>query len=358
VTNVSEGVIPLNYIRTRPNQYPNSIGEKALSEKTYRSNLPLEKATFAGGCFWCLEDAFQRLDGVVEAISGYTGGKKENPTYEEVCSGKTDHYEAVQITYDPTKITYKELLDFFWRQINPTDEQGQFADRGTQYRTAIFFHNWEQKVLAEKSKEELEKSKKFEKPIATEILPFTKFFPAEEYHQDYATKNILHYQAYKKGSGRERFTEEKWVENYRKPNEEELRKKLTPLQYQVTQKCGTEKPFNNEFWNNKREGIYVDVVSGEPLFSSKEKFDSGTGWPSFFKPLEPENIMKKKDASRGMSRTEVRSKHAGSHLGHLFEDGPAPTGLRYCINSAALRFIPREDLEKEGHRTYKKLFKK
>jgi peptide methionine sulfoxide reductase msrA/msrB len=358
VANVSERVILLNYIRAHPNLYPHSIGEKALSEKIYTSNPTLEKATFAGGCFWCLEDAFQRLDGVVEAISGYTGGKKENPTYEEVCSGKTGHYEAVQITYDPARITYKGLLDFFWRQIDPTDEQGQFVDIGSQYRTAVFFHNREQKVLAEKSKEELEKSKKFEKPIATEILPFTKFFPAEEYHQDYATKNVLHYHTYKKGSGRERFIEEKWVENYKKQNEEELKKKLTPLQYQVTQKCGTERPFNNEFWNNKREGIYVDVVSGEPLFSSKDKFDSGTGWPSFFKPLEPENIMEKKDTSQGMSRTEVRSKHAGSHLGHLFEDGPAPTGLRYCINSAAVRFIPKEDLEKEGYGTYKKLFNK
>lgn len=327
-----------------------------MPKKTDISNPPLEKATFAGGCFWCTENAFHRLDGVIEAISGYTGGEKESPTYEGVCSGKTGHFEAVLITYDPSKISYKELLNFFWKQTDPTDDQGQFADRGSQYRTAIFYHNQEQKVLAEKSKKELGKSKRFEKPIATEILPFTKFFPAEKYHQDYATKNVLHYQAYKKGSGREKFIEEKWEENHRKPSEKELRKKLNPLQYQVTQKCGTERPFNNEFWNNKREGIYVDVVSGEPLFSSKGKFDSGTGWPSFFKPLEPDNIVEKKDSSGGMIRTEVRSKQAGSHLGHLFEDGPAPTGLRYCINSAALRFIPKEDLEKEGYGAYKNLF--
>ncbi len=315
----------------------------------------LALATFAGGCFWCMVAPFDQLPGVVRVVSGYTGGHKENPTYEEVCAGGTGHAEAVQITYDPSVISYRELLNVFWRQIDPTDPGGQFYDRGDSYRTAIFYHDEEQRRLAEESKRELEQSGRFDKPIVTEIVPAGKFYPAEEYHQDYYRKNPLRYRMYRQGSGRDEFIARHWT---MKKDREELRKKLTPLQYEVTQNNATEPPFQNEYWNHFEDGIYVDVVSGEPLFSSLDKFDAGCGWPSFTKPLPDAHIVEKLDLSHNMVRTEVRSGLADSHLGHVFPDGPEPTGLRYCINSAALRFIPKDRLEEEGYGRYLHLFER
>jgi peptide methionine sulfoxide reductase msrA/msrB len=339
-------------------------GDGKRSAEMSEAARDLRTATFAGGCFWCVEADFEKVDGVIEVISGYSGGHEEDPTYEEVTAGGTGHAEAIQVIFDPKEVTYPELLDFFWRHVDPTDPGGQFGDRGSTYRTAIFYHDEQQKRLAEASKMELMESGVFDEPIATEIVKFKNFYRAEEYHQDYHKTHGVRYQYYRWSSGRDQFLKKVWGDHergaadpsgdskYSKSSDEELRKKLTPLQYEVTQRDGTEPPFGNEYFDNEAEGLYVDVVSGEPLFSSEDKFDSRTGWPSFTRPLEPTNIVEKTDRTLFMTRTEVRSRRGDSHLGHVFPDGPPPTGLRYCINSAALRFIPTEDLEEKGYGEY------
>lgn len=362
-----------------------STSDQTKLAQTMMPNATYKTMMLAGGCFWCVESDLEKLPGVIDVVSGYAGGEGENPTYQNY--GKRGFKEVVQVTYDPSKITYANLVDFELRHTDPTDPGGTFYDRGPQYTTAAYYETEDERVAALKVIADTDVKKVFDKPIVMEVLPRVKFWPAEEYHQDYAKKNPLRYSYYRHGSGRDAFIKKYWGDDvipkplgpvanekpqitnnkvetmdkpwmrFVKPSNTELQATLTPMQYQVTQEEGTEPPFKNEYDKNYADGIYVDVVSGEPLYSSKDKFDSGTGWPSFAKPLSPDAVTEHTDRKLFFSRTEVRSKIADSHLGHVFNDGPAERGgMRYCMNSAALRFIPKEKMTEEGYGEYLKLF--
>ena len=364
------------------------LNNASAQNSQYAPSEPsLKVATFAGGCFWCVEAGFEKIPGVVEAVSGYSGGMEKNPNYQQISSGVTGHTQAVQVYYDPQVISYEGLLQGLWRMIDPTDVDGQFVDQGKQYRPAIFFHTAEEKRVAEASIQALQNSGRYDKPVVLEVTAFTSFYDAEEYHQDYYKKNPIRYNFYTFNSGRYQFIGEVWGEDreidyaifrsetgegsdtvqraafnqqaYKKPSDEQLRKQLTNMQYKVTQQDATEPSFDNKYWDEKRAGIYVDVVSGEPLFLSTDKYKSGTGWPSFVRPISSDALVEKEDRSwYGAVRTEIRSALADSHVGHVFKDGPKPTGLRYCMNSAAMRFILKADMADAGYGQYVDLVKK
>ncbi len=332
----------------------------------------------AGGCFWCVEADLEKLPGVIEAVSGYAGGNTENPTYNDYSQG--GHREVVEVTYNPTVITFEQIAIYAIKHMDPTDPFGSFYDRGIYYSPALYFQNKDEEKMIKDVIMKIDELRVYDKPLAVVVEERPVFWSAEEYHQDYykGTFSSVKYEYYRNASGRDDFIEKYWGddtgpslpsgmdeadvttaawESFEKPSDEVLKAQLTDMQYRVTQHEATEPPFDNEYWDNKEEGIYVDVVSGEPLYSSTDKFDSGTGWPSFTKPIYASAVTEHIDRKLVVTRTEVRSRFADSHLGHVFADAPIELGgIRHCINSAALKFVPKDNMEAEGYAEYLVLF--
>ncbi len=309
----------------------------------------------AGGCFWGTEKYLQNITGILSTEVGYANGNTENPTYKEVCNHNTGHAETVKVEYEDTVIGLPYILELYYDVINPVSVNRQGGDIGSQYRTGIYFTDEQDVEIIEKSIAKLQE--RFKEKIAIERVPLRNYYKAEEYHQKYLDKNPEGYCHI----GADKFEKAKKAvdksQKYARKSQEDLKQNLTKEQFEVTQHSATERPFQNEYYDEFREGIYVDITTGEPLFMSYDKFESGCGWPSFSKPISKEILEEVADHSLGRHRTEVRSSHGDTHLGHVFEDGPLESGgLRYCINSASLKFISKDQMEEEGYGEYLILF--
>lgn len=313
-----------------------------------KSNDTNKEIYLAGGCFWGTEKYLSGIKGIIATDVGYANGNTVNPTYDEVCEKNTGHAETVRVEYNPSVISLSFILTLYYDVINPTTVNRQGGDVGTQYRTGIYYVDEEDLKIVKESIQELQK--KHDKTIAIEVLPLKNYYVAEEYHQNYLDKNPSGYCHI----GVDKFEKAKiavdYNMQYQPKSKEDLKNTLTDIQYEVTQNSATETPFKNDYYDQFKEGIYVDITTGEPLFRSSDKFESGCGWPSFSKPIEKKVMIENIDKTHGVTRVEVRSKIGDAHLGHVFEDGPKESGgLRYCINSASLKFIPKEEMAKLGY---------